>query len=81
MTSTRVSSKPSSPEAVLSHIEPGADIGMPNANGEPVELVDTLEEQAEELSGVWVPETMHTAVDLLLRRQSVTGMIPRWRYS
>jgi hypothetical protein len=56
MTSTRVSSKPSSPEAVLSHIEPGADIGMPNANGEPVELVDTLEEQAEELSGVWVPE-------------------------
>jgi hypothetical protein len=52
MTSTRVSSKPSSPEAVLSHIEPGADIVMPNANGEPVELVDTLEEQAEELSGV-----------------------------
>ena len=52
MTRTRVSSKPTSPEAVLTHIEPGADIVMPNANGEPVELVDTLEEHAEELSGV-----------------------------
>ena len=52
MTMTRVSSKPTSPEAVLAHIEPGADIVMPNANGEPVELVDTLEEHAEELSGV-----------------------------
>ena len=41
MTQTRVSSKPTSPEAVLAHIEPGADIVMPNANGEPVELVDT----------------------------------------
>jgi hypothetical protein len=28
---------------VLAHIEPGADIVMPNANGEPVELVDTLD--------------------------------------
>ena len=52
MTLTRVSSKPTSPEAVLAHVEPGADIVMPNANGEPVELVDTLEEHAEELSGV-----------------------------
>ena len=52
MTLTRISSKPTSPEAVLAHIEPGADIVMPNANGEPVELVDTLEEHAEELRGV-----------------------------
>ena len=52
MTLTRVSSKPTSPEAVLAHIEPGADIVMPNANGEPVELVDTLEEHADELKGV-----------------------------
>jgi hypothetical protein len=50
MTMTRVSSKPTSPEAVLAHVEPGADIVMPNANGEPVELVNTLEEHAEELS-------------------------------
>ena len=52
MTSTRGSSKPTSPEAVLAHIEPGADIVMPNANGEPVELVNTLEEHADELRGV-----------------------------
>jgi hypothetical protein len=32
-------------------------------------------------AGVWVPETLHTAVDLLLRRQPTTGMIRRWRYS
>jgi hypothetical protein len=30
---------------------------------------------------VWVPETVHTALDLLLRRQPVTGMIHRWRYN
>jgi hypothetical protein len=32
MTRTRISSKATSPEAVLAHIEPGADIVMPNAN-------------------------------------------------
>ena len=52
MTRTRISSKATSTEAVLAHIEPGADIMMPNANGEPVELVDTLEEHAEQLRGV-----------------------------
>jgi hypothetical protein len=30
---------------------------------------------------LWVPETMQTGVDLLLRRRSVTGMTRRWRYS
>ena len=49
MTLTRVSSKPTLPEAVLAHIEPGADIVMPNANREPVELVDTLERRTERL--------------------------------
>jgi hypothetical protein len=49
MTRTRVSSKPTSPEAVLAHLEPGADIVMPNANREPVELVDTLERRTERL--------------------------------
>jgi hypothetical protein len=49
MTRTRVSSKPTSPEAVLAHLEPGADIVMPNANCEPVELVDTLERRTERL--------------------------------
>ena len=28
---------------------------------------------------VWVPETMYTGPDLLLRRRSATGMIRRWR--
>jgi hypothetical protein len=49
MTRTRVSSKPTSPEAVLAHLEPGADIVMPHANREPVELVDTLERRTERL--------------------------------
>jgi hypothetical protein len=31
--------------------------------------------------GVWVPETVHAALDLLRRRQPATGMIRRWRYS
>ena len=30
---------------------------------------------------LWVPETVHTAVDLLLRRQRAAGMIRRWRFS
>ena len=46
------SSRLVSPEAVLEHVEPGADIVMPNANGEAVKLLDTLEEHAEELRGV-----------------------------
>ncbi|HWM05803.1 MAG TPA: hypothetical protein VNP92_25970 [Actinophytocola sp.] len=52
MTRTRISSKATSPEAVLAHVERGADIVMPNANGEPVKLVDTLEEHAEQPRGV-----------------------------
>jgi putative transposase len=30
---------------------------------------------------LWVPETVRTALDLLLRRQPATGMIRRWHYS
>jgi hypothetical protein len=30
---------------------------------------------------LWVPETAHAAVDLLLRSQPETGMIHRWRYN
>jgi hypothetical protein len=30
---------------------------------------------------LWVPETVHTTLDLLLCRQPVTGMIRRWRWS
>jgi len=28
---------------------------------------------------LWVPETMHTGPDLLLRRRPATGMIRGWR--
>src|SRR3954451_23662663 len=32
-----------------------------------------------EITDLWVPETIHTARDLLLRRRPATGMIRRWR--
>ena len=44
-----VSDKLVQPEAVLEHVGPGADIVMPNANGEAVSIVDTLEDHADEL--------------------------------
>ena len=31
------------------------------------------------ITALWVPETVHTAVDLPLCRQPATGMIHRWR--
>jgi len=58
MTSSTILKAAVPPEAVLEFIEPGADIIMPNANGEPVELVDTLELHAGELQGVRIHQ-MH----------------------
>jgi acyl-CoA hydrolase len=46
------------PEQVLDHIAPGADVIVPMANGEPVTLLDTLEEHNERLEGVRVHQ-MH----------------------
>jgi acyl-CoA hydrolase len=68
MTSNTIHRSPVSPEAVLDHIEPGADIIMPNANGEPVKLVDTLEAHAEELQGVRIHQ-MHA----LRERRYING--------
>jgi acyl-CoA hydrolase len=68
MESTVLTSKRVSPEAVLAHIEPGADIIMPNANGEPVQVVDALEEHADELSGVRIHQ-MHA----LRERRYING--------
>jgi acyl-CoA hydrolase len=68
MESTVLTSKRVSPEAVLAHIEPGADIIMPNANGEPVKVVDALEEHAEELSRVRIHQ-MHA----LQERRYING--------
>lgn len=55
-------------EAVLEHVEPGADIIMPNANGEPVGVVDALEANAERLSGVRIHQ-MHA----LYERRYING--------
>ncbi len=44
--------------AVLDHVEPGADLIMPNANGEPVGVVDALEANADRLEGVRIHQ-MH----------------------
>jgi acyl-CoA hydrolase len=68
MDSTVLTSKQVSPDAVLAHIEPGADLIMPNANGEPVKVVDALEEHADELSGVRIHQ-MHA----LRERRYING--------
>jgi acyl-CoA hydrolase len=48
--------------AVLEHIRPGADLILPLANGEPVALMDAIEEHAEELRDVRVHQ-MHALHD------------------
>lgn len=55
-------------EKVLDHIEPGADLIMPNANGEPAKLIDMLEDHAEELQGVRIHQ-MHA----LRERRYING--------
>jgi acyl-CoA hydrolase len=52
----------SAASAVLDHIGPGADIIVPLANGEPVTLLDAVEEAAEGLQGVRVHQ-MHALHD------------------
>ncbi|ART70782.1 propionyl-CoA--succinate CoA transferase [Mycobacterium dioxanotrophicus] len=61
-------SKPVPPEAVLEFVEPGSDIIMPNANGEPVKVVDALEDHAEELQNVRIHQ-MHA----LRERRYING--------
>jgi acyl-CoA hydrolase len=68
MTTHNILTSPVPPEAVLEHIKPGADIIMPNANGEPVKLVDTLEEHAEQLQDVRIHQ-MHA----LRERRYING--------
>ena len=68
MAGNKLSSKSSPFESVLDHIQPGADIIMPNANGEPAKLIDTLEEHAEELQGVRIHQ-MHA----LRERRYING--------
>jgi len=53
---------PTTPAAVLEHIQPGADLIVPLANGEPVVLFDAIEAHADELDGVNVHQ-MHALHD------------------
>ena len=58
MTRARTVLTPTPPEAVLEHIEAGADLIVPLANGAPVAILDALEEHAAELTGVRIHQ-MH----------------------
>jgi acyl-CoA hydrolase len=68
MAGDKFSTKLMPPERVLDYIEPGADLIMPNANGEPAQLIDVLEEHAEELDGVRIHQ-MHA----LRERRYING--------
>src|SRR3954452_16381962 len=68
MTSHHILTPSLPPEAVLEHVKPGADIIMPNANGEPVKVVDALEEHAEDLQDVRIHQ-MHA----LRERRYING--------
>jgi acyl-CoA hydrolase len=57
-----VLSSPQSADAVVEHIGANADIILPIANGEPVTLMDAVEANAEQWSGVRVHQ-MHAAHD------------------
>ena len=58
MTRVRTVLTQTPPEAVLDHIEPGADLIVPLANGEPTAVLDAIEAHAETLSGVRIHQ-MH----------------------
>jgi acyl-CoA hydrolase len=58
----RMTSGPVAAARVLEHIEPGADLIVPIANGEPVSVLDAIEAAAPTLSGVRVHQ-MHTVHD------------------
>lgn len=53
---------PSPPESVLEHIEAGADLIVPLANGEPRTLIDTIDAHADRLDDVRIHQ-MHALHD------------------
>jgi acyl-CoA hydrolase len=54
--------EPTTPDAVLDHIAPGADLIVPIGNGEPVALLDAIERNADRLHNVRVHQ-MHSLRD------------------
>jgi len=58
MSGAATSGPATSPAAVLDHVGPGTHVIVPLANGEPVSLLDALQEHADELDGVTVHQ-MH----------------------
>jgi acyl-CoA hydrolase len=65
---TTPTSVPSSPSVVLDHIDPGTEIIVPLANGEPTAVLDVIEEAAPGLEGIRVHQ-MHALHD----RQYLAG--------
>lgn len=63
------------PERVLDHIGPDANVVVGAANGEPVALVDALEEAGERLSGVRLHQMLATRP-----RRYMDGEIPGLRH-
>jgi acyl-CoA hydrolase len=63
------------PEAVLDHIEPGADIVIGVGNAEPVTVLDAIEQGAEELEDVRI----HRMLPLRDRRY-IDGELPSLRH-
>jgi acyl-CoA hydrolase len=63
--------RPNDPADVLAHIPEGADVIVPLVLGEPIGLIDTLEEHAEELRGVRIHR-----MDPYLRRRYIDGEFP-----
>ncbi|WP_020666784.1 acetyl-CoA hydrolase/transferase family protein [Amycolatopsis nigrescens] len=63
--------RPEEPAAVLAHIPEGADVIVPLMLGEPVGLLDALEEHAAELRGVRIHR-----MDPYLRRRYIDGAFP-----
>jgi acyl-CoA hydrolase len=63
------------PEAVLEHIEPGADLVIGVGNAEPVTVLDAIEQGAERLEGVHV----HRMLPLRDRRY-IDGELPNLRH-
>ena len=53
---------PVAPEAVLDHLQPGTNVVVPLANGEPVTVLDAMDAHADRLQGVRVHQ-MHALHD------------------